>query len=87
MLSALTVIFYVACIISRALQCIPREKIWNPFVTGKCINSPAELVSSGVVNILSDIILLIIPLSMISRLQMPRRKKWAVFAVFSTGLL
>lgn len=86
MVSAFTVMLYVACIIERILQCIPREKIRHPSIPGKCINVPVEMISSAAINTLSDFIILIIPLSMVSRLKMPRRKKWAVSAVFSTGL-
>lgn len=85
--SALTVMFYVACIVVGVLECIPREKIWKPSVPGTCINSAAAIVTSAVVNTMSDFVLFIIPLSRIVRLQMPKRKKWAVSAVFSTGFL
>lgn len=86
-LSALTIMFYLASMIFRILQCIPREKIWNPSVAGTCIDSTAGILSSAIVNTISDFILLILPLNRIWRLQMPQRKKWQVSAVFATGLL
>ena len=41
----------------------------------------------GGVNILSDFYILCIPISAVSRLQMPLRKKIGVMTVFSTGFL
>ncbi|KAI4241758.1 MAG: hypothetical protein L6R42_011189, partial [Xanthoria sp. 1 TBL-2021] len=71
-LSALTIMFYLASMIFRILQCIPREKIWNPSVPGTCIDSTAGILSSAVVNTISDFVLLILPLNRIWRLQMPQ---------------
>ncbi|KAL8646841.1 MAG: hypothetical protein Q9226_006690 [Calogaya cf. arnoldii] len=85
-LAALTVLFYLASMIFRIFQCTPREKIWNPSTAGTCINSLAGILSSAIVNSISDFILLILPLNMIWRLQMPVSKKWQVSAVFATGL-
>ncbi|CAL8575083.1 hypothetical protein XPA_001027 [Xanthoria parietina] len=78
--------FYLACMVFRILQCIPREKIWNPSVPGTCINSTAGILSSAIVNTISDFLLLVLPLDTIWRLQMPQNKKWQVSAIFATGL-
>ena len=86
-LSVLTVLFYFACMMFRILACIPREKIWHPWLAGKCINSAAGILASAVLNTISDFVLLALPLSGIWRPQISRRKKWQVSAVFATGLL
>ena len=85
--SVLTIMFYIASTTFRILACIPREKIWEPSVPGTCINSAAGIISSAVLNSISDFVLLIIPLNRIWRLQVPRHKKWQVSTVFATGLL
>lgn len=54
---------------------------------GKCLNNDAILVSGGVINVVSDFGILLTPLVLISRLQMPRAKKIGVSAVFTTGFL
>ncbi|KAL8667129.1 MAG: hypothetical protein Q9168_007348, partial [Polycauliona sp. 1 TL-2023] len=85
-LCTLTIMFYLACTIFRILQCVPREKIWDPQVQGTCIDSVAGILASAIVNTMSDFILLVLPLNSIWRLQMAVGKKWQVSAVFATGL-
>ena len=84
----MTVIFYLAVMLFRIFACMPREKIWNPEVPGTCIvNSDAQIVSTAALNVLSDFVLLILPLARIWQLQIPTHKKWAISTVFATGLL
>lgn len=86
-LSVLTVMFYFACMIFRIFACVPREKIWNPTIPGRCINSSAGIISSAALNSISDFVLFVLPLSRIWQLQMPRQRKWQISAVFAFGLL
>ena len=86
-LSGLTVAFYLACMISRILACVPREKIWNPGLPGSCTNSAAAELSSAALNVVLDLVLFLIPVTQIWKLQMRRQHKVAVSVVFATALL
>lgn len=86
-LFVLTIMFYIACIIQRILQCISRKKIWNLSISSRCINSSAGILFLVAINIVSDFVLLVISLSEVWRLQMPQRRKWQVSAVFVIELL
>ena len=79
--------FYFALIICLAAACIPREAIWNPLVPGTCLNYTALLIASPVVNLLSDMGMLIVPFMGIKRLGWSLKKKIAAGAVFSAGFL
>ena len=68
-------------------QCNPRAKFWNPTLPGHCINSDAVDVVTAAINVLSDIVLLLLPLKCVWELQMQSRSKVAVSAVFLTGIL
>ncbi|KAI0431112.1 hypothetical protein F5Y09DRAFT_305966 [Xylaria sp. FL1042] len=81
----LNFIFYAGWMFSFILACIPREKIWNPTVKGQCINVDAALISSSAINILSDITILILPLAAIRSLQMARKSKIKITAIFAVG--
>ena len=81
------VCFYIAIAITLIFQCTPREKIWHPYVQGRCINIDVQIVTSGSWNVISDISLLVIPLHSIWLLQIPIKRKLGVSAVFATGLL
>ena len=69
-------------------MCNPREKLWNPLVNvGHCFNSDVIGESSGIFNVLSDFVILILPMPCLSKLQMRTRKKIWMMAIFATGLL
>ncbi|KAI0396207.1 hypothetical protein F5Y17DRAFT_472987 [Xylariaceae sp. FL0594] len=48
-------LFYGSAMLSFILACIPREKIWNPTVSGRCIDQSAALIGSSAINILACI--------------------------------
>jgi hypothetical protein len=69
-------------------MCSPREKIWNPLMTtGHCFDTTILYQSSGFFNIITDFLLLILPMIPIWKLRMPLKKKIMMIAIFATGLL
>ncbi|MCJ1468270.1 hypothetical protein MMC07_006898 [Pseudocyphellaria aurata] len=80
------VLFYVAICLSLIFQCTPREKIWHPYIPGRCINLDVQIVTSGAWNVISDISIFILPLHCIWHLHIPIKRKFGVSAVFAAGL-
>ena len=80
-------LFYLAIVIVTGCQCIPWRKIWNPSMPGKCINFHAVLVVTAIMNLLSDFSILLLPIRSIWRLRLSPKRKWALSAVFATGLM
>ncbi|KAI1330193.1 hypothetical protein F5Y16DRAFT_48952 [Xylariaceae sp. FL0255] len=78
-------IFYAAFFFSFIFACTPRSKIWNPEEPGRCIDNRAALISSSVINIVSDTTILILPLATIWKLQMSMKSKLQVGTVFAIG--
>jgi hypothetical protein len=78
---------YLAIMFSFAFACVPREKIWEPHLPGRCISVNGLLIGSSVLNVVSDITILLLPLVVIIRLQLPARSKMILAAVFGTGIL
>jgi hypothetical protein len=82
---AILVIFYVSQTIAKCLECMPREKIWDFSVPGKCIDWDALLVSSGAFSWISDIVIFLIPIKRVWGLNMQRAERTRVIAIFSIG--
>lgn len=81
-------IFYLSVTVFEIAMCSPREKIWNPLMTtGHCFDSAALYIAVGFFNILSDIMILVLPIAPIMRLQMPLKRKILMIAVFATGVV
>lgn len=80
-------LFYFGAVISLICQCIPRAKISNPTLPGKCTDVYLSFMISGVFNVLSDFFILIFPIWAIWHLQMPMKRKFGISIVFATGVL
>lgn len=82
------IMFYIACFFLQLLQSMPREAIWNPWFEGaRCVNMQQVRLFSAVLNAVSDFAILILPISTVRKLNLKRKKKMALVAVFATGLL
>ncbi|MCJ1282374.1 hypothetical protein MMC26_001697 [Xylographa opegraphella] len=64
---------------------VPVNAMWDPSVTGRCINIHSFFIGIAVPNIVTDIALLTMPLPYIWWLQVAWPKKIAVILVFTLG--
>ncbi|KAI0169853.1 hypothetical protein GGR52DRAFT_551825 [Hypoxylon sp. FL1284] len=80
-------LLYAALFLAFILACVPREKLWKPYIEGHCINIPWAMVTSGFINLLSDIIIILAPIGKVWRLQMKLENRIRVAAVFAIGIL
>lgn len=80
--------FYSAYTFATIFACMPREKIWNErYPGGQCLNHNAVVVSTGLFNIVSDVVILLLPVKTVWGLRIPTQKKVSISALFGTGLL
>ncbi|XXH02878.1 hypothetical protein Hte_009266 [Hypoxylon texense] len=78
----------VAGLFTINLTCIPHEKIWNRLIVPEhCINGHAIDVVSAAVNLFIDLLILLLPQSIIWTLMSSTGKRIGVAAVFAVGLL
>ncbi|KAJ8107083.1 hypothetical protein OPT61_g9108 [Boeremia exigua] len=85
-LIVLTSCAYISTLLVLIFSCTPVRKAWNPVLPGRCHNSAAGYIS-GTVNLITDIAVLLLPVIGVLQLQMDKRKKAAVGAVFTTGII
>ena len=78
---------YVALTIVEIFACSPRQKVWNLILPGKCLDMGTVNVVSAIINLISDIIILLLPQRMIWKLHMSVRKKLRVAPMFAVGTL
>ncbi|KAI0202448.1 hypothetical protein F4808DRAFT_76232 [Astrocystis sublimbata] len=79
--------YYLATTLVYILACVPREKIWNPMVAGRCISQADVIVLTPVLNVISDITILVVPVAEVFKLHMPLKTKLGVAAIFAVGAL
>jgi hypothetical protein len=86
-LIVLNFIVYTIIFFAFTFSCNPREKAWNPVLPGKCLDTGVMMISTSVINLLSDASILVLPMRGIWDLHMSMRKKLGVAGIFTTGLL
>ena len=70
---------------AKIFKCTPREKILDDSIPGSCIDWQKLLNASGIFNISSDILILLIPLKGIWSLQIERKRKIGIYLIFTFG--
>ena len=85
-LMLLNVIFYIIEFFLNIMQCSPRARLWNRELPGTCIGSSNIVFTAGF-NVISDVIILVLPLAKVWRLQMSMRRKLGISLIFSTGVM
>jgi hypothetical protein len=83
-------VFYVICLLLSLLWCKPIAKAWFPLIEGACAPYDVHLIlgtASGVVNIVTDFYVLILPMPFVWSLNMKRSRKVRVLVIFGLGLL
>ena len=80
-------LYYAVNLFVGVFTCIPRQKIFESEIPGRCHHSVTWFVASGLINVVSDFAILILPIFCISMLQMPLKRKIGTSVVFAIGLL
>lgn len=85
----LAIVTLVLCFIV-GLQCIPLKALWTPTIKGKCMNQETPLkvsyVQSGFA-IITDLFLSGSPIAILWKVQINLKKKVAICALMSLGLM
>lgn len=87
-MGAITTIWWIASQFIVIFECTPIHYFWDRMpVTGHCLNVQKFFDGQAVPNIITDVILLALPLPLIWKLQLPANQKIALSGVFLLGSL
>lgn len=80
-------LFLVVCLSVTLAQCQPLGKMWDLLgeVKGTCINTTAFFYFTSSFNILTDIIILALPIRTLMGINRPRKEKIALVSIFGIG--
>ncbi|KAL9608396.1 MAG: hypothetical protein Q9167_006776 [Letrouitia subvulpina] len=76
---------FVGNLFADAFFCIPIRKNWEPEAQGHCGNKHLLIVLPPIAGILTDIMLLLMPLPMLRTLHVPRAQKFGLAGLFFLG--
>ncbi|KAI0023351.1 hypothetical protein F4780DRAFT_729424 [Xylariomycetidae sp. FL0641] len=82
------VLYHSAWILSENLSCSPYHKIWDKLSPGgHCINLKAIYLPAAAINLVTDIVIFILPQKVIWDLQLPKKNRLGVSLIFTIGLV
>ena len=67
------------------IQCLPLDYIWDRSVKGYCLKIPLASTILAVFNILTDIIILIMPMPILWKMQIETKEKFQIMGMFLLG--
>lgn len=88
--TALTSCYPVVMFITMAAACRPVSFYWEQYLgrtDGTCINVAGFYLAFGIVNMINDICILLVPIPRILHLQLNKRKKYSIIGVMLLGSL
>lgn len=76
-------LYAIALVLAVAFECVGKDAL---VAQGKqCVDEYAVLISASVINVTTDLLILIVPIAAIWGLHMPTEKKWRLSTVFAVG--
>ncbi|EAW10210.1 uncharacterized protein ACLA_046760 [Aspergillus clavatus NRRL 1] len=78
--------FYLPDTVVKVFECSPRSRIWDKRIEGRCLNINIPFIVTSAINVVSDFLILILPIVSVWHLQMRSSKKWGTSAIFAAGV-
>jgi hypothetical protein len=82
---AFVVCYGIFAILSNIFACIPVSAFWSPTPDMRCINKKFSWFFNASFNILTDLVIMIIPMSTLKSLKLPFRQKVGLMIIFALG--
>lgn len=77
--------YYIPAVIVKIRICKPISTFWDPDNGGSCLDQTAIILADAVVSVVSDLIVLILPLPLTLSLQMSTDRKMRVMGILGAG--
>jgi len=84
-IGAVCVAWWIAVILVSIFSCNPIQGFWDHTIKSKCINTENFFIGNAVPTIITDVIILFLPIRMIWNLQTSRKQKIALSFIFLLG--
>ena len=82
------VCWYLAVFFATIFQCVPVAAFWDKNIKNKrCVNLSYFSTDTGVTNLLTDVMILCLPMPMVWTLHTNRTQKVTLTGIFSLGFL
>jgi hypothetical protein len=84
-IAAFVILWALGIFLVGALMCLPVQKFWKPSIEGSCIDPAKFYYGQQIPNILTDLIILIMPLKVVWALPISKTQRLLLSGVFMVG--
>ena len=82
---AMVVSWFIAIECVAIFSCIPDRKLWEPTIPGHCIDTYTSFLGTAAPNVITDFLILLLPLPMLWRLNIGLKHRLGLIFVFMLG--
>ena len=75
----------IALCFALIFECHPIAKFWDPLIEGKCVDVAGLYLANGILNVIADFLVLLVPIPMLVTLHVSTRHKVILAGVFAAG--
>ncbi|KAL9609745.1 MAG: hypothetical protein Q9167_005515 [Letrouitia subvulpina] len=79
--------YSITAVFLAIFPCHPVQGVWNPLVKASCNNTNTSVLTIAIFNVITDVIVLILPIPVVWGLQLPKTRRFQVMAIFLLGSL
>ncbi|KAJ5748824.1 uncharacterized protein N7511_010520 [Penicillium nucicola] len=77
--------YYIPAVIAKIRICKPIPRFWDPEIPGTCLDKNSIILADAAVSVVSDLIILILPIPLTWSLQMSTKRKMRVMGILGAG--
>jgi hypothetical protein len=80
------IVYGLWSVFSTAFMCTPVAYFWDHSIGGHCLSRLGVWFANASLNIVTDVVICLMPVPVLNKLRLPRKQKYALIAVFCLGL-
>ena len=80
-------LYYIIAILLTIFECTPVKKSWEKQLPGTCINLQTFFFANAAFNVITDILVMVLPIPVIAQLQITRKQRIGLGLIFCVGIL
>ncbi|KAL8659146.1 MAG: hypothetical protein Q9202_007261 [Teloschistes flavicans] len=84
-MGVILVLFLLSSWLVTGLQCLPIHSFWQPDIPRTCIKQSSYYLATGSLNLILDVIVVLMPIPLLVKLQLPKPQKIGVIVLFLSG--
>lgn len=80
-------VYFISVVVEGFALCSPVQFNWDKSIDGECYNQNTAYLAAGIMNLIVDVIIVILPMPQLFRLKMPFARRLGIASMFGLGAL